>query len=275
MGHKPEVRFVRVRSALTPSGLPDIDYALNPYLGCSHGCRYCYGPGYVADAEVRERWGEVVAVKENLPEVLESEAKRREKGVVGVGTVCDAYQPLEAVYLLTRYSLKALLSAGFRVSVQTKSTLVLRDLDILTNYRERADVGFTITTLDRRKAALLEPYAPPPEQRLRALRVLSASGLKVWLFVGPIVNSGDRKLKEDLRSLVEAALPFVEKIYYDRLRLKRIMPKADKAVSRMLARSARESEELVALMEEVCEELGAPCTPAFSDIAQRKLSVSR
>ncbi len=152
---------IKVKTALSKSGLKELDYALNPYLGCRFSCVYCYAR-YFSPTEVKERWGEVVVVKSNLLEVLRREVAIKRKGVVGVSTITDPYQPIESERKLTRGSLKILLESGFRVSIQTKSPLVLRDLDLLLSHKEKVDVGLTITTANRDLSKTLEPLAPLP-----------------------------------------------------------------------------------------------------------------
>ncbi|MEM2852825.1 MAG: hypothetical protein QW438_06515 [Ignisphaera sp.] len=93
---------IEVRQALTKSGLPDLDYALNPYLGCGHGCLYCYAKIYTRLSEVVANWGKIIAVKKNLLDILTNEVERLKRGTVGIGTITDPYQPIEAIYRLTR-----------------------------------------------------------------------------------------------------------------------------------------------------------------------------
>jgi hypothetical protein len=126
---------IRVKTALSKSGLYDLDYAYNPYVGCFHGCVYCYARAYVRDEEVSRNWGTVVYIKENILEVLREEVKRKPRGVVGVSTLTDPYQPIEAGEGLTRRGIQVLLQGNFKVSIQTKSPLVTRDIDILKSYR--------------------------------------------------------------------------------------------------------------------------------------------
>ena len=257
------VREVRVRRALTRSGLPDIDYALNPYIGCSHGCIYCYARLYTDRAEVRERWGEVVLVKVNLVELLRREATSV-RGVVGVGTVTDPYQPVEKEYGLTRESLRVLLRRGLRASIQTKSGLVARDKDILVEYRGSVDVGFTITTLDERVARWLEPGAPPPRERVRALEGLSSEGIRTWVFYGPVipgVNDGD----DVVEGLLKLAASTGSVLYYDSLHVKPFMLTPSHPL-REAALSARRYNwgRFWRRLRESCEKFGVICREGFT-----------
>ncbi len=212
----------RTMTALSRSGLPGLDYALNPYMGCFHACIYCYARLYTRDKRVSENWGRVVIVKENLLEVLNSEVKRLKRGVVGVGTITDAYQPVETVFKLTREAVRILLNNGFRVSIQTKSPLILRDIDVLSASKELVDIGFTITSVICGRSRQVEPNAPCPESRIDALRRLSKLGFNTWVFYGPIIP-GFNDDEDTITLLVDIASETNSVLYYDPLHFKPFM----------------------------------------------------
>ncbi|MEE9601525.1 MAG: radical SAM protein [Thermoplasmata archaeon] len=174
---------VTCRSALVPSRLPALDYALNPYRGCAFGCVYCYSPAVLREARP---WGGFVDVRRNIPYVLAKELRSCPRGIVGIGTVTDAYQPLEAKYELTRFCLEQLLRYDFPVSIQTKSHLILRDLEIVREFSQ-LDVGFSFSTLNESLRRVFEPRAPPTESRIFALERVTSSGVNTWAFLGPII----------------------------------------------------------------------------------------
>jgi len=261
-----EYRRVRVSSALSRSGLYDLDYAYNPYAGCAHGCLYCYARYYTPYREVAENWGRLVYVKENVVEVLRREARRLKRGVVGVSTTTDPYQPVEEREELTRRGLEVLLSSGFRVSVQTKSPLVLRDLDLLSEHRSLVDVGFTITTLDEEVAKLMEPGAPPPSARAYALRKLASEGIETWVFLGPILRSVNDS-EGSIRMVAQLAAETGSKLIYDFLRLKPGLERYLQPLERRFPGASTAPrwwrERVAALVERVCQELGVRCEPSF------------
>jgi len=156
-----------------------------------------------------EAWGEFVDAKINAPEVLKKQLDKAKKGTVWISSVCDPYQPLEAKYELTRRCLKELVKKQFPVNIQTKSKLVLRDMDLLQELEE-IEVGFTITTDDERVAKLFEPRATPVKERLRALERIHSLGIKTFAFVGPLLPGNPEKLIEDLKGKVD-------KIFIDRM----------------------------------------------------------
>jgi|GEM_PF-1092027 DNA repair photolyase len=177
----PEIQVSMAKHALTKTGLA-FTFALNPYRGCEHGCVYCYAP-YVLKEQ--RQWGRFVEVKKNISELLLGELRKiRSCDVVGIGTVTDAYQPSEKKFGVTRKCIELLANAGKKFVIQTKSALVLRDIEILA--KARCEVGFTITTLDSALAASLEPHASLPDERLHALKVLSDAGIKTFVFIGPV-----------------------------------------------------------------------------------------
>ena len=211
-----QVNEVRCKSLLNRSRLAD--YCINPYIGCGHGCRYCYAESYTRRfTKHREQWGQFVDAKINAPQILEREIQKRPKGEVYLSSLTDAYQPLEAEYGLTRRILKILLSAQFPISIQTKSSLVLRDLDILSEF-DTCHVGFTITSLDQSITEIFEPQASTVTERLHALEKLREKGISTYAFFGPILPLlSDRSLYEYFQTLANLNVDYV---YVDKLNLK-------------------------------------------------------
>ena len=207
------------KSLMTKSGIASLDYAVNPYLGCTHGCVYCYATFMARFKNIKDEWGSFVGVKENAPEVIAKEIPRRKPGDVCFGTVCDAYQPVEERYRVTRACLEAFVGTeGFEVGILTKSDLVLRDADVLERI-EAPDVGFSITCLDAGLAQVVEPGAPSPARRLAAMRELSARGIPVWGFFGPVLptlSDSEEAIEEVLREMDRAG---ASHILVDRMNL--------------------------------------------------------
>jgi len=180
------IREIQCKSLLTSSNLPKVDYCINPYIGCLHGCVYCYARFMKRFTKHSEPWGRFLDVKVNAPDVLERELRRNpRKGTVLLGSVTDAYQPIERKYRLTRKILGLLLRSDFPISVLTKSALVTRDIDLFRQFRE-CEVGLTITTFDQDVAHDFEPCSSRPDERLAALQKLHSAGIRTYVFVGPI-----------------------------------------------------------------------------------------
>jgi len=182
-----KIQEIQVKGALTKSKLPESDYCINPYIGCIHGCIYCYARFMKRFTGHTENWGEFVDVKLNAAEVLRRELSSNPKsGVALLGSVTDAYQSLEKKYRITRAILEVLLEYQFPISILTKSDLVLRDIDLLTQFKS-CDVGVTITTLDDLAWKRFEPKAVSTIRRLRCLQQLHDHGIRTYVFIGPIL----------------------------------------------------------------------------------------
>lgn len=210
------VREVACRSALNRTKIPGFDYCMNPYGGCTHGCVYCYASFMCRFTGHEEEWGTFLDVKVNFPAILARQFERSRttpSGKVLVGTVTDAYQPAEEKYRLTRSTLEILADhPGMEVHVLTKSALVRRDISILKRLG-KCEVGFTITTLDDRAARILEPGASPPMERIEAAEELMKEGIRVWVFIAPLLpglTDSEDSLSALLGSLREKGIKQVE-----------------------------------------------------------------
>ena len=148
-------------------------YTINPYNGCVHDCIYCDGRS--RKYSMHAGFEETIYVKEGAADALDKKIQRSRTmlpDVVSMGGVCDAYQPAESEYKITRGILEVLLKHGFPSFLLTKSDLIARDLDVISAINEKswATVAFTVTTVDDGLARVLEPGASPPSRRLEMLR---------------------------------------------------------------------------------------------------------
>jgi DNA repair photolyase len=178
-----KIREINCKTALSQSSLPGLVYSLNSYRGCQHNCAYCYVPNVLRIP--RDDWGLFVDVKTNIPAVLSKELKNKKPGTVGISTVTDPYQPIENKYKLTRYCLEQLLKYDFPVCIQTKSSLVTRDIDLITKF-SKAEVMFSIGTLNDTERKMLEPYSSSIDERLAAMKTCSDASIKTTVFFGPV-----------------------------------------------------------------------------------------
>jgi DNA repair photolyase len=166
-----------------------------------------------------KQWGEFVNVKVNAPTILLREIGKRPKGLTWLSAVTDPYQPLEKKYELTRKCLEVLLRHKFPIWIQTKSSLVMRDIDLIVKFPEK-DVGFTILTLDDEVRKGIEPGASPVGERVAALEELSKRGMRTFAFIGPIlpfITDSEEMLRPLIRDLVKAG---TSQILFDRLNLR-------------------------------------------------------
>jgi DNA repair photolyase len=204
-----QVRFELAKSALSHNQSPDMYFTqgLNPYRGCEHGCIYCYARpthSYLGLSPGLDFETQIIA-KSNLEAVLshELQAKRYVPSAVAIGTVTDAYQPVERELGITRRVLEIFSKCHHPISIITKGSGVERDIDLLVPMAERglAMVVVTITTLDGVLARQLEPRAAAPHRRLRTIRALADAGIPVGVSVGPQIPF----LNDDMEQVLEAA----------------------------------------------------------------------
>lgn len=260
------VKYITIGRALSKTSLPGLDYALNPYIGCSHGCLYCYAKLYTKIKDVYENWGRFVYVKINLLNKLVKDIEKLRKGSVGVGTITDAYQPIEAFFKLTRRSIELLLNNGFEVSIQTKNPLVLRDTDILLRHRDLVNVGLTITSTSNSKSIIIEPKAPLPSSRISSLVKLSTAGIKTWVFYGPVIP-GFNDDEETINEVLKLCLQTNSMLYVDPLRVKRFMLKETHPLNPYLKYliSDRWMREFLELIKKKCLDYGVECRRGFEE----------
>ncbi|HWA20181.1 MAG TPA: PA0069 family radical SAM protein [Devosia sp.] len=185
----------RARTIITRNESPDIgfDRSINAYRGCEHGCSYCFArpthaylglsPGLDFERQIY--------VKVNAVELLRRELadKRYKPKPIAMGTNTEPYQPLERKHRLTRGILEVLLETRHPVTITTKSALVVRDLDILTEMAKLnlVGVGLSITSMDHILSRKMEPRASTPEKRLEAIRLLAAAGVPVGVMAAPMI----------------------------------------------------------------------------------------
>jgi len=178
-----QINEIKCKSALSTSALPGLKYSLNPYRGCQHNCSYCYVPNILKIKRIN--WGSFVDVKRNIPNVLSKELRNKKPGIVAISTVTDPYQPIEKKYNLTRFCLEQLAKFDFPICLQTKSSLIIRDLDIISKF-SNTEIMFSIGTLNDNERKFLEPNASSIKERLDALKKSSEIGIKTSIFFGPV-----------------------------------------------------------------------------------------
>ena len=177
----PVIREIDVNGVITKTRLPVGDYAVNPYIGCTHGCRYCYACFMKRFTNHAEPWGTFLDIK-RWPRI--SHPERYSGKALFFGSVTDPYLPEEEIYRRTRTLLEELQGSGARISIQTKSDLVLRDIDLLRTFPS-VRVGFSINTLDEAFRSDMD-RAVSIEHRLAAMKVLHDEGIRTTCFISPI-----------------------------------------------------------------------------------------
>ncbi|MBQ4257359.1 MAG: radical SAM protein [Oscillospiraceae bacterium] len=175
------IRDIEVKSIMTRTDLPVSDFAVNPYVGCTHACKYCYASFMKRFTDHPEPWGEFVDVK-HWPEI-NSPGKYAGKEAFFC-SVTDPYHPPEKKYGRTRALLEQLLPTGISISISTKSDLILRDLELIKQFPS-AHVAWSINTLDEDFRKEMD-RAASIERRLEAMRQFYEAGIQTTCFISPI-----------------------------------------------------------------------------------------
>ncbi len=214
----PGVEYLHVRSRKIINRVPagsrmPFEYTINAYRGCSHACTYCFARptheylGMDAGRDFEQR----IVVKVNAVELVRNELARPSWGGdhIAMGTNTDPYQPAEGRYRLTQQIVAELSAAGNPFSILTKSSMIVRDAQLIAEARRRTDVGiaFSIATVDNDVWRATEPGTPPPAQRLEALARLTEAGVPCSVLVAPIlpgISDGEQQLDEVVRACREA-----------------------------------------------------------------------
>ena len=176
-----KIQEIEVKTIMTKTNLPVSDFAVNPYVGCTHACKYCYASFMKRFTNHPEPWGEFIDVK-NWPAIRDRGQFRGKEAFFS--SVTDPYQPHEAKYQRTRMILEQLQGTGIKVSISTKSDLILRDLDLIKSF-PGSRVSWSINTLD-------EPFRREMdrgvsiERRLEAMRQFYEAGIETTCFISPI-----------------------------------------------------------------------------------------
>jgi len=194
-----EVRTSTTRSILTPASgfMKRYRYTLNPYAGCTFGCSYCYARYFASRVQDVEDWGRWVAVKQNARAAILracASGDLRDGDAVYISSVTDPYQPIERRLQLTRGIMEDLILSGVqpRITVQTRSPLVTRDIDLFRRF-EHIRVNMTVTTDDDAVRRRYEPACPPIEARLEAARTLADAGVPIGISLSPLLPIGDAR----------------------------------------------------------------------------------
>ncbi len=179
-----KVTSVKAKSIISKSNIPGIDFVANPYVGCQHGCIYCYAEFMKRFTNhAGDKWGEFLDVKQFELDKIKPE--KYDGKTLLLSSVTDPYTPLEAKYENTRRILRQLIGTKGDIQVLTKSKLVERDIDLFEQFK-RIEVGVSLNTLDDELAGIIEPRASKPADRLDALKKISDKGIKTYVFISPI-----------------------------------------------------------------------------------------
>ncbi len=205
-----KIQEIEVKSVMTKSNLPVADFSVNPYVGCLHGCKYCYASFMKRFTNHPEPWGEFIDVK-YWPEI--KNARKYAGKEAFFGSVTDCYQPHEAKYKRTRALLEQLQGSGISISIATKSDLVLRDLDLIKTF-PNARVSWSINTLDESFRKEMD-VAVSIERRLEAMRQFYEAGVQTTCFISPIFPG-----ITDVEAIIRKAKNYCNLVWLENLNLR-------------------------------------------------------
>ena len=207
---KIQIKEINVKGVLTKSNLPVSDYSVNPYVGCLHGCKYCYASFMKRFTGHLEPWGKFVDIKYWKP--IKNPEKYKGKELF-IGSVTDPYQPLEKKYERTKTLLEELKGSGARLSIATRSDLVLRDLELIKSF-PNARVSWSINTLDDEFQKDMD-NAVSIEKRLEAMRIFHENGVRTTCFISPIFPG-----ITDVKAIINKAKKYCNLVWLENLNLR-------------------------------------------------------
>lgn len=205
-----EIKEIQTKNILSKSNLPVCDYSANPYVGCTFACKYCYASFMKRFSNHPEEWGEFIDVKYWNP--LKNTQKYANKELF-IGSVTDPYNPQERKYQRTRALLEELKDSGIKLSITTKSDLVLRDLDLIKSFKN-ARASFSINTLDEGFRKDMD-RAVPIKRRLEAMKTLYNEGITTTCFISPIFPQ-----ITDVESIINEVQGYCHFIWLENLNLR-------------------------------------------------------
>jgi len=206
-----EINEVKVKTIIVKSNLPEADFVINAYTGCSHLCIYCYARFMERFTRSNQPWGRFVNIKINAPDLIPDETDKYHGKSIFMSSVTDPYMLLERKYELTRKILEKLIKLQPNLEILTKSSLVLRDIDLLKQFKH-CNVGLTITNLNDDVRKEVEPGTVSVEERITALAELKKAGLKTYVFIGPILP-----YLTNWQKIVEKVEPYVDSFMFENL----------------------------------------------------------
>jgi DNA repair photolyase len=205
-----KIDFREAKSIITKSNIPSIDFVINPYTGCQHGCIYCYAEFMIRFTNHKgDKWGEFLDIKTfdfNKIKPQKYNGKR-----ILLSSVTDPYIPLEKKYQNTRKILERLIGTSAEVIILTKSKLVVRDIDLFKQF-SNVDVGISISTLDEEFARIVELAASTPAERLEAIKTISEASIPTYIFISPFFPE-----ITDYRAIIEETVDYSKNYMFENL----------------------------------------------------------
>jgi len=207
-----KIKEIKAKSILVKSGL-GCDFVINPYIGCGHGCKYCYARFMKRFTNHPEEWGEFIDVKINAPDLIPKNKEKYENKSILMSSTTDPYQPIEIKYKITRKILEKLIPIQPDLEILTKSDLILRDLDLLKQFK-KCTVTFSLSILDENIRKQLELRSTPVNKRIEALKKIHKTKIRTVVFISPIFPGFT-----DWKEIINKTKNFVNEFWFENLNL--------------------------------------------------------
>jgi DNA repair photolyase len=209
-----KIKEVKAKSIITKSGLSGTDFVINPYVGCQHGCIYCYARFMKRFTNHHEPWGKFIDIKVNAPDLIPEGTDKYKNKSIFISSVTDPYQPIERRCKLTRKVLARLVHLQFDLCILTKSDLIIRDIDLLKKFK-KCRAGISLTLLDDKVRKEVEPLASSVERRIRTLKELKKAGINNYIFLSPMFPE-----MTAWKKIINRTKGFVDEFWFENLNIR-------------------------------------------------------
>lgn len=207
-----KIREIKAKSIITKSGL-DVDYVINPYVGCLHGRAYCYARFMKRFTNHHEPWGKFLDVKINAPELIPKDTRKFKNKSIMISSVTDPYQPAERKYKLMRGILGELVLRQPDLCILTKSDLITRDIDLLKKFK-KCIAGLSLSLLDDEVRKEVEPFSSSIKKRINAVKQLKKAGIRTFIFISPMFPE-----LTDWKRIISKTKNFIDEFWFENLNL--------------------------------------------------------
>ncbi|MFX1316454.1 MAG: radical SAM protein [Promethearchaeota archaeon] len=205
-----KINFREAKSIITKSNIPEVDFVINPYVGCQHGCVYCYAEFMIRFTDHKgDKWGQFLDIKTFDLNRIKPERYNGKK--ILFSSVTDPYIPSELKYQNTRKILEKLVGTSAEISILTKSKFVERDIDLFKKF-ENIEVGISICTLNEEFAKIIERGASRPIERIDVIKKLYESDIKTYIFISPFFPN-----ITNFREIIEKSMDFTDLYMFENL----------------------------------------------------------
>ncbi|MFX0011234.1 MAG: radical SAM protein [Candidatus Hermodarchaeota archaeon] len=205
-----KITLREAKSIITKSNIPEIDFVINPYIGCQHGCIYCYAEFMIRfTGHKGDKWGNFLDIK--TFDFSKIKPQKYDNARILLSSVTDPYVPLELKYKKTRKILENLVGTKAHISILTKSKFVVRDIDLFKKF-DNLEVGISINTLNDEFAQLIERGASKPTERLKALKEVYDNGIKTYTFISPFFPK-----ITDYKAIIQETLDYTDSYMLENL----------------------------------------------------------